>query len=281
MAGARQIAPLLIAWRLLGAVVVATPALATLGRAVSQTASEVPPGDGRGGCAPLTRLRRSPQKSPTACAVQARASQGRCVKYLPARSPLSFRRPVATLATGVAQVVTGRLVDWFSRKLNARSGPPADGAAPGSTRPAPRSDHRVRGTQSPGGPLVAGLAFEVHRDGPVAVRPCRSIRSRTSSVPAIASSSTSVPACPGRMDVFNINPAGQSDPDRYPGTRCRRSSTRLGPYEFAAMTGDEQLRSGAVPVFDAGARARDARHRRVPTAVPTGPESASLACNAR
>jgi hypothetical protein len=49
------------------------------------------------------------------------------------------------------------------------------------------------------------------------------------------------PTLPGQMDVFNINPAGvQSQIDRV--DLAAGQLAQLGPYEFAAMTGDEQLR---------------------------------------
>jgi hypothetical protein len=49
------------------------------------------------------------------------------------------------------------------------------------------------------------------------------------------------PSLPGRMDIYNINPAGrQSLIDAQ--ELAAGQLTQLGPYEFTAATGDEQLR---------------------------------------
>jgi hypothetical protein len=150
------------------------------------------------------------------------------------------------LLGGVAQLLTGQLVDWFSKKA-APDAVPADQFAAaqdadGTTAepaPDPAQATHVPSSGLPAG-IVAGLAFEVHRlepDG--ATLPVD---------PAVHEFRTGErfvvyfrPSLPGRMDVYNINPAGQQmliDTQDLAGGQL----TRLGPYEFTATTGDEQLR---------------------------------------
>lgn len=142
------------------------------------------------------------------------------------------------LLTGVAQVLTGRLVDWFGHKV-------APAPDPGQAAlEAPSPDGSAASLQSSGSvapeSVAAGLAFEVHRLDPggatLLVDP---------SVHEFRTGERFVvffrPSLPGRMDIYNINPAGQQnliDTQELAAGQL----TRLGPYEFTATTGDEQLR---------------------------------------
>jgi hypothetical protein len=90
------------------------------------------------------------------------------------------------------------------------------------------------------GEVFAGLAFEVHAVVPggatIPVNPAtHEFRTGDRFVVHYR------PTLPGQMTVFNINPAGiQSQIDRV--DLAAGQLAQLGPYEFAAMTGDEQLR---------------------------------------
>lgn len=88
--------------------------------------------------------------------------------------------------------------------------------------------------------LYAGFAFEVHAvhagGGSFAVDPASHVF-RTGERFVVYYR----PTLPGRIDVYNINPAGrQSLIDSV--QIAAGELAQLGPYEFAAMTGDEQLK---------------------------------------
>lgn len=150
------------------------------------------------------------------------------------------------LLGGVAQLLTGQLVDWFSKKAapdaeTADQFDAAPGAAGTTAGPAPDPGQATQ-EPNPGlpGGIVAGLAFEVHRLEPggatVPVDPVvHEFRTGERFVVYFR------PSLPGRMDIYNINPAGRQvliDTQDLAGGQL----TRLGPYEFTATTGDEQLR---------------------------------------
>lgn len=202
------------------------------------------------------------------------------------------------LVMDLAQVVTGGLASWFSRKLDAKaqaaqqaaamslpapgsaapvviSAPVAvqspvalpapaalDGATPqalGSPAPVQFFDAQT-GNFAPADPVIlaapmptggtddalfAGLAYEVHAFQPggaaVPVNPATHVF-RTGERFIVLFR----PTLPGRMDVYNVNPAGrrtQIDSVELAGGQL----ARLGPYEFTAMTGDEQLRLVLMP----------------------------------
>ncbi len=88
--------------------------------------------------------------------------------------------------------------------------------------------------------VFAGLAFEVHAVGAngatVPVNPAtHEFRSGDRFVVFYR------PTLPGQMDVININPAGvRSQIDRV--DLAAGQLAQLGPYEFTALTGEEQLR---------------------------------------
>lgn len=162
------------------------------------------------------------------------------------------------LLGGIAQVVTGRVVDWFSQKLvsggasaqPSAAAPAADGqfaevaADPGASMPMSSTPEQLAATAGAmpvgTGEIAAGLAFEVHRLEPDGA---------TSLVdPAVHEFRTGErfvvffrPSLPGRMEIHNVNPAGRQmliDTQELAAGQL----TRLGPYEFTATTGDEQLR---------------------------------------
>ncbi len=262
-----------------GAVVVATLALATIGPAFSQTASEVPPGEAVEDGA----LTASPEVTavPTAGAVQGAGKSKSSMRDVFAGTlAVVLQASGSTLAVGLAQALTGGLTEWFSRKLNAKSGPPADASAEPGSFAASAAEMQITesaGTQSPGGPLVAGLAFEVHAMGgdgtTVPVDPvAHQFRTGDRFVVYFR------PALPGFMDVYNINAAGiQTHIDSQ--ELAAAQLARLGPYEFAAMTGEEQLRLVLSPCSTPALAGATRDIVKVPTAVPTGPGIGIAACS--
>jgi type II secretory pathway pseudopilin PulG len=169
------------------------------------------------------------------------------------------------LLTGVAQVVTGRLVDWFSQKLDSGGATTeqfAAAAALDGTMVPPPPDP---GQAAPGD-IAAGLAFEVHRLDPggatMLVDPAvHEFRSGDRFVVFFR------PSMPGRMDIYNINPVGQQtliDVQELAAGQL----TRLGPYEFTATTGDEQLRLVMQPCSTPQLVATTRDIVRVPDTVP-------------
>lgn len=89
------------------------------------------------------------------------------------------------------------------------------------------------------GALFAGLAYEVHAidsmGNTVAVNPAaHEFRTGDRFVMHYR------PALPGRMEVYNINPAGRRTQIDSVELAAGQLAT-LGPYEFVALTGDEQL----------------------------------------
>ena len=95
------------------------------------------------------------------------------------------------------------------------------------------------------GTLYAGIAYEVHALGPggttTPVNPATYIFHTGDRFMVYYR-----PSMPGRMDVFNINPAGrQTQIDS--ASMAAGQMASLGPYEFSAMTGDESLRISLSP----------------------------------
>ena len=186
------------------------------------------------------------------------------------------------LLTGVAQVVTGRLVDWFSQKLGP-SGAPADqfavpsNGAMAAMAPDPGQVMSADSGQATPGGIAAGLAFEVHRLDPngatMLVDPAvHEFRSGERFVVFFR------PSMPGRMDIYNINPVGQQtliDTQELAAGQL----TRLGPYEFTATTGDEQLRLVMQPCSTPQLVAATRDIVRVPDTVPAQAGMELQACN--
>ncbi len=88
--------------------------------------------------------------------------------------------------------------------------------------------------------LYAGLAFEVHAQQPggatLAVDPASHVF-RTGERFIVYYR----PTLPGRMQVYNVNPAGQQSLIDSVQIAAGQLA-QLGPYEFTALTGDEQLK---------------------------------------
>lgn len=181
----------------------------------------------------------------------------------------------SVVLVGLTEAITGGLTSWFSHRrqkqadaaaVAAASAPPAP-ATPGfvppptfapppafAPAPVPQFFDTQTGAATTPDPvfaqafaapaadnaLFAGLAFEVHAvlpgGGTAPVNPAaHEFRTGDRFVVFYR------PTLPGQMDVFNINPAGQqSHIDRV--DLAAGQLAQLGPYEFAAMTGDEQLR---------------------------------------
>jgi len=186
-----------------------------------------------------------------------------------------------TLLVGLTQVITGGLTDWFSRKLKVQPGaaqaqalpPPAFPPTPEATPafgaaslppppvfgsptlpPPPQFFDAQTGFVTAPDPVFAtalaaptdstavfaGLAFEVHAVGAggatVPVNPAtHEFRSGDRFIVFYR------PTLPGQMDVININPAGvRSQIDRV--DLAAGQLAQLGPYEFTALTGEEQLK---------------------------------------
>ena len=180
-----------------------------------------------------------------------------------------------TLLVGLTQVITGGLTEWFSRKLKVQPGavqaqaqalpppppvfgeatlppPPAFGSP--TLPPPPQFFDAQSGVVTAPDPVFAtalaaptdstavfaGLAYEVHAVGAngatAPVNPAtHEFRSGDRFVVFYR------PTLPGQMDVFNINPAGvRSHIDR--ADLAAGQMAQLGPYEFAALTGEEQLK---------------------------------------
>lgn len=181
----------------------------------------------------------------------------------------------STVLTSLTQAITGGITSWFSRKKKPESDvatvaqapivappPPFDPAAAAVPFPPPPSfapatpqffDAQTGAPAAPDpvfaqalaapdttGGVFAGLAFEVH-----AVLPGGAMTPVSPATHEFRTGDRFIvvyrPTLPGQMTVFNINPAGvQSQIDRV--DLAAGQLAQLGPYEFTAMTGDEQLR---------------------------------------
>jgi hypothetical protein len=168
-----------------------------------------------------------------------------------------------TVLTGLTEAITGGITNWFKRRPKGQPEAAAPVAAPAAPLPAPVFaqapqffDPQTGAAAAPdpvfaqalaapaapgtSGEVFAGLAFEVHAVVPggttIPVNPAtHEFRTGDRFVVHYR------PTLPGQMTVFNINPAGiQSQIDRV--DLAAGQLAQLGPYEFAAMTGDEQLR---------------------------------------
>lgn len=177
-----------------------------------------------------------------------------------------------SVAVGLTQAVTGGLTHWFSRRTGApaMAAPLPAVAAPPLVAPQPMLpetqpvstqyfDPRTGGAtatdpavaaaaQNPaaaGDTMFAGLAFEVHlQDASGATFPVdpATHEFHTGDRFVVFYRTT----LPGRMGVFNINPAGvQSRIDAV--EIAAGQLAQLGPYEFTAIKGDEALRLVLTP----------------------------------
>lgn len=180
-----------------------------------------------------------------------------------------------TLVAGLTQAITGGLTNWFSRRTNpqAVAAPAQPAAVPppvtagGYAAPAfPQDPATVAATYagpayapsaaavppgyaapdaSAGASLYAGIAYEVHAigaDGTALPVDPAAHEFRTGERFVLHYR----PALPGRMEVYNVNPAGQQTQIDSAELAAGQLAT-LGPYEFASLKGDEQLRLVLTP----------------------------------
>lgn len=193
----------------------------------------------------------------------------------------------ATIITGLAQTITGGLTQWFSRKTRPQQAEspaaPAFPQEPAPLQPAPvpapagalpplpafasvsaplpppqffdaqtgavsAADPAFAAATAPGATgdaLFAGLAYEVHTvDAGGTTTPVNPATHEFRSGDRFVVFYR--PTLPGHMEVFNINPAGLRN--RIDSVEIAAGQlAKLGPYEFTAMTGDEQLRLVLAP----------------------------------
>jgi hypothetical protein len=182
----------------------------------------------------------------------------------------------SSLVVNLTQALTGGLTSWLDRRAQRRQQrlqstadsplPPQPQFFSAETGQAVAADPNLIGAttvassteQSAAEPpaaepqvpnttldLFAGLAFEVHSQSPdgttAPVNPAtHDFRTGDRFVIFFR------PTLPGHMEVYNINAAGsQTQIDLQ--VIAAGQLARLGPYEFAALTGDEQLKLVIVP----------------------------------
>ena len=219
---------------------------------------------------------------------------------------------------GLTQAIAGGLTSWFSRKPKAQADaavvaqaapPPPVFAAPAESAPATAPPPDFAAASAPafaaapqffdtqtgavtapdpvfaqalaapvaGNEIFAGLAYEVHAvvagGGTAPVNPATH-EFRTGDRFLVFYR----PTLPGQMDVFNINPAGvQSQIDRV--DLAAGQLAQLGPYEFAAMTGDEQLRLVLSPCSTPELLATTRDIVNVANAAPAAPSFNLVGCS--
>ena len=124
--------------------------------------------------------------------------------------------------------------------------------------------------------VYAGIAYEVHAIGAggagVPVDPARH-EFRTGERFVVHYR----PALPGRMEVYNINPVGQQTLIDSVELAAGQLAT-LGPYEFAALTGDEQLRLVLTPCSTPALLLATRDIVKVATPVPAGSGLGMASC---
>jgi hypothetical protein len=159
----------------------------------------------------------------------------------------------------VAQGVSGSITGWFARKQQVAGGGSdvvmySQPAAPPIQYPATPQPPMAKPAPVD---LYAGLAFEVHAingaGDSASVEPL-SHEFRTGDKFRIYLR----PSMPGRLQVWNINPLGQQTLIENV-TLSAAQLTMLGPYQFTANAGQEQLRLVMLPCSDPQllARTRD------------------------
>lgn len=211
----------------------------------------------------------------------------------------------STILVGLTDAIAGGLTHWFSkrRRNQADAAPVAQAAAPPAFAeptavappptfaPAPQFfDAQTGAATAPdpafaealaappaGNEIFAGLAFEVHAalagGGTVPVNPAtHDFRTGDRFLLFYR------PTLPGQMDVFNINPAGvQTQIDRV--DLAAGQLAQLGPYEFAALTGDDQLRLVLSPCQTPQLLATTRDIVNVSGAAPTAPSFSLAGCS--
>jgi hypothetical protein len=186
----------------------------------------------------------------------------------------------SSAANAVTAGLTGAISGWLDRKSRSRAGrsgssyaAPSSGypAAPRTQdypsypssqpapaypaypaypsespqQPSPAAQSEVYAGASPtypaGGspPIYAGIAYEIHllapRGGSAPVDPTTYVFRTGDRFQVLYR-----PSLPGRVDVFNVNAAGQQTQIDSTSVAAGQLAT-LGPYEFADLTGDETL----------------------------------------
>jgi hypothetical protein len=131
------------------------------------------------------------------------------------------------------------------------------------------------------GTLYAGIAYEVHALGPggttTPVNPATYVFHTGDRFMVYYR-----PSMPGRMEVFNINPAGRQTQIDSASMAAGQMAT-LGPYEFSAMTGDESLRISLSPCSTQQllVATRDIVNVVSPTTATTGVQLGTCGMNTR
>jgi hypothetical protein len=155
----------------------------------------------------------------------------------PAQPTFTYQPPAASPAASYPAPAYAAAATATPQFFDPRTGA-TTAADPGFFAPQPGGS-----TTDPG--VYAGIAYEVHAitasGMTVPVDPARH-EFRTGERFVVLYR----PALPGRMEVYNINPAGQQTLIDSAELAAGQLAT-LGPYEFAALTGDEQLRLVLTP----------------------------------
>lgn len=221
----------------------------------------------------------TPEPQPVVAEAAAPAPSGSSMRHLFANTLAAVVQAAGTgMAMSLTQAIAGGLTGWFARRTPspALAVPPPAGATPpyvstqpieataptfvgAQAMPTPFYDPRtgaataadpavVAASQSPaatGNAMFAGMAFEVHlQDAAGATYPVDPATHEFRSGDRFLVFYR--PTLPGRMEIFNINPAGVQM--RIDATEVAAGElAQLGPYEFSGMTGDEALRLVLTP----------------------------------
>lgn len=222
----------------------------------------------------------TPEPQPIAAAAVAPAPAGSSMRHLFANTLAAVVQAAGTsMAMSLTQAITGGITGWFARRTQAPglAGPLPAGATPPyasapttsaatptfvGAQPATPTQYYdpqtgaattadpavVAASQSPaatGNAMFAGMAFEVHlQDASGATYPVDPATYEFRSGDRFLVFYR--PTLPGRMEVFNINPAGVQT--RIDAVEVAAGQlAQLGPYEFSGMTGDEALRLVLAP----------------------------------
>jgi hypothetical protein len=140
-----------------------------------------------------------------------------------ATNPYAAQNPYATSTASAYPSTPTQVYDARTGQMSTAAGTPYATPSGGSD-----------------GTMYAGIAYEVHAIG------AGGVSTPVNPATYIFHSGDRFmvhyrPSMPGRMEVFNINPAGQQT--RIDATNMAAGQlASLGPYEFSNMTGDESLR---------------------------------------
>jgi hypothetical protein len=173
---------------------------------------------------------------------RAGATQSTTTAYTPSANPYAtpaYTTPAYATASDSQSIGAPTTVQYYDAQTGTRIAP-----NPPSYAPPPATDTSVTAET-----LYAGLAYEVHAVAPNGIR--------TPVNPATHEFRTGDqfvvyyrPTLPGRILIDNINPLGRST--RIDAVDVAAGQlAELGPYEFAAQRGDEQLRLTLQPCTSA------------------------------